>query len=162
MNSRMSGPPVASRSTRRSATVTISVPLASSASRIASPDENFPVPTMRRDANARPAMTRGSSMRCERPPVPVATSPPSAGVIRIRFFGSPPASGSLSARCPELPAYAVFPMDYTPPRGRRVRPSGFDVDEVEAAEELLGPVQLGRHERDVGRALRVVLREQEE
>ena len=45
------------RSARRSATVTISAPLAASASRIASGDENFPVPRMRRELNRRPAIT---------------------------------------------------------------------------------------------------------
>ena len=53
------GKPVSLLLQRRNATVTISVPLASSASRIASGDENFPVPTMRRDWNSRPATTSG-------------------------------------------------------------------------------------------------------
>src|SRR4030095_15076017 len=44
------------RSARRSATVTSSVPLAISASRINSFDANFPVPTSRRDANSRSAI----------------------------------------------------------------------------------------------------------
>src|SRR5262245_31399509 len=44
------------RSARRSATVTSSEPLATSASRINSFDANFPVPTSRRDANSRSAI----------------------------------------------------------------------------------------------------------
>ena len=44
------------RSARRSATVTSSVPLAISASRINSFEANFPVPTSRRDANSRSAI----------------------------------------------------------------------------------------------------------
>src|SRR5262249_8249202 len=44
------------RSARRRATVTSSVPLAMSASRINSFDANFPVPTSRRDANSRSAI----------------------------------------------------------------------------------------------------------
>ena len=44
------------RSARRSATVTSSVPLAMSASRINSFEANFPVPTSRRDANSRSAI----------------------------------------------------------------------------------------------------------
>src|SRR5258706_2562478 len=46
-------------SARRNATVTISVPLAASASRMASGDENFPVPKIRRDRKILPAMTNG-------------------------------------------------------------------------------------------------------
>ena len=41
------------------ATVTISVPLAASASRMASGEGNFPVPRIRREPNVRPAMTKG-------------------------------------------------------------------------------------------------------
>jgi hypothetical protein len=44
------------RSARRNATVTISVPLATSASRIASFEENFPVPTSNREVNSRSAI----------------------------------------------------------------------------------------------------------
>src|SRR5205814_1791381 len=44
------------RSARRNATVTISVPLASIASRIASFEENLPVPTSSRDENSRSAI----------------------------------------------------------------------------------------------------------
>ncbi len=47
------------RSARRNATVTISVPLAASASRIDSGEENLPVPRISRDENSRPAMTNG-------------------------------------------------------------------------------------------------------
>src|SRR5206468_5930324 len=43
-------------SARRSATVTSSVPLAISASRISSFDANFPVPTIRREVNSRSAI----------------------------------------------------------------------------------------------------------
>jgi hypothetical protein len=39
--------------------VTISAPLASSASRMASGDENFPVPKIKRDRKILPAMTNG-------------------------------------------------------------------------------------------------------
>ena len=44
------------RSARRNATVTISVPLATSASRINSFEANLPVPTSSRDANSRSAI----------------------------------------------------------------------------------------------------------
>jgi enoyl-CoA hydratase/carnithine racemase len=43
---------------RRTATTTISAPDSSSASRMASCEENFPVPTMSRDVNSRPPRTR--------------------------------------------------------------------------------------------------------
>ena len=51
---------VRSRLTRRTATVTISAPEASMAARVCGPSLYFPVPTIRRDLNERPAMTRGS------------------------------------------------------------------------------------------------------
>ncbi len=44
------------RSARRKATVTISVPLAISASRISSFEANFPVPTTKREVNSRSAI----------------------------------------------------------------------------------------------------------
>jgi hypothetical protein len=44
------------KSARRSATVTISVPLALNASRISSFEANFPVPTSKRDVNSRSAI----------------------------------------------------------------------------------------------------------
>src|SRR6266567_6449934 len=47
---------LAERSARRSATVTSSVPLLISASRISSLDANFPVPTSRREVNSRSAI----------------------------------------------------------------------------------------------------------
>src|SRR6266540_7508878 len=47
------------KSARRSATVTISAPLASSASRIFSGEANFPVPRIRRERNSCPAMVNG-------------------------------------------------------------------------------------------------------
>ena len=58
MKSRMfaNGSCLPERSARRSATVTISVPLAMSASRIASFEENFPVPTSNREVNSRSAI----------------------------------------------------------------------------------------------------------
>jgi hypothetical protein len=46
--------------TTTSATVTISVPEAARASRISSLEENFPVPSMRREEKVRSAMTRGA------------------------------------------------------------------------------------------------------
>src|SRR5215213_4027371 len=49
------------KSALRSATVTISVPLASRAAAMLSFDENLPVPSRRRDRKARPAMRRGSA-----------------------------------------------------------------------------------------------------
>src|ERR1043166_5997503 len=52
--------PVAERSTRRTATVTISVPEASCAAFMTACDEYFPVPTTRREENGRPAITSGS------------------------------------------------------------------------------------------------------
>src|SRR5687768_4828149 len=54
------------RSARRSATVTISVPLAANASRIASGDENLPVPIISRDRNSRPAILNGHTGKCIR------------------------------------------------------------------------------------------------
>src|SRR5271170_8208107 len=61
MNSKMfaNGSPLPDKSARRRATVTISAPLAASASRMASGDENFPVPMMSRERKIRPAMTNG-------------------------------------------------------------------------------------------------------
>src|SRR6266550_6100355 len=50
---------VRSRSTRRTATVTISAPDASMASIICAFDAYLPVPTMRRERNSRPAITNG-------------------------------------------------------------------------------------------------------
>src|SRR5438094_2061546 len=60
-SSRFSGPR-AFRSTRRTATVTISAPEATWASSIASKLGYFPVPTMRRDRNSRPARMKGSPL----------------------------------------------------------------------------------------------------
>src|SRR3989442_15265654 len=61
MNSRMfaNGSCLPLKSARRSATVPISAPLASSASRIFSGEENFPVPRIRREPNSCPAMVNG-------------------------------------------------------------------------------------------------------
>src|SRR5437868_5836979 len=52
--------PGAPISTRRMLTVTISAPLAAIASRITSKSRYLPVPTMRRELNARPPMMSGS------------------------------------------------------------------------------------------------------
>src|SRR5262245_66461724 len=46
--------------TRRTATVTISAPEASTARRVSSNERYFPVPTMRRERYSRPARTNGS------------------------------------------------------------------------------------------------------
>src|SRR5262249_45097577 len=46
--------------TRRTATVTISAPDASTARRVSSNERYFPVPTMRREWYSRPARTKGS------------------------------------------------------------------------------------------------------
>src|SRR5579864_256421 len=51
-----------SRLTRRTATVTISAPLASSARAVSWNDLYFPVPTMRRERKERPAMINESDM----------------------------------------------------------------------------------------------------
>src|ERR1051325_9585702 len=48
------------RSALRSATVTISAPLASSALCIACGEENFPVPRIKRERNSRPAIIKGA------------------------------------------------------------------------------------------------------
>src|SRR5215208_3184080 len=48
--------------TRRTATVTISAPAASWACAITANEEYLPVPTISRDVNVRPAMTRGSEV----------------------------------------------------------------------------------------------------
>src|SRR6266498_3508680 len=165
MNDKMSGPPVASRSTRRSATVTISVPLAANASRIASPEENLPVPTIRRDAKARPAITSGSSrrssMRCERPPIrwPRLLPPPAL-----------PGSGSSGRRrrqaasqpgAPSSPRAWVFTRIIRPASEPRRGRSDLG-HEVDRTEQLLGAIELGGDERRFRRAFGVVLREQEQ
>ena len=49
-----------SRFTRRTATVTISAPLASMAAFVSAPSLYFPVPTINRDVNRRPAITNSS------------------------------------------------------------------------------------------------------
>src|SRR5437016_988216 len=49
-----------SKFTRRTATVTISAPLASIARAVSSPDLYLPVPTINRDRNCRPARNNGS------------------------------------------------------------------------------------------------------
>src|SRR5437867_11098344 len=61
MNSKMfaKGSFLPLKSARRRATVTSSAPLASSASRMVSGEENFPVPKMRRERKIRPAMING-------------------------------------------------------------------------------------------------------
>src|SRR5947207_1612500 len=61
MNSRMlaKGSFLPLKSARRSATVTICAPLASSASRMLSGEENFPVPTRSRERNSWPAIVNG-------------------------------------------------------------------------------------------------------
>jgi len=61
------GTPAPDKSARRNATVTISVPAACNASRITPYEENFPVPTIRRDENVRSAIFNGW---------PVIISPP--------------------------------------------------------------------------------------
>src|SRR5262245_10005222 len=64
MNSRMfaKGSCLPLRSARRRATVTISAPLASSAARIISGDENLPVPRINRDRISCPAIVNGLLM----------------------------------------------------------------------------------------------------
>ncbi len=48
--------------TRRTATVTMSAPEASCACAMTACEGYFPVPTMRREVNVRPAMTNGVSV----------------------------------------------------------------------------------------------------
>ncbi len=60
---------------RRTATVTISQPEATTASRIVSNESYFPVPVIRRERNSRPAMVR------------LSMSAPFAGMTQIRFCG---------------------------------------------------------------------------
>ena len=62
---------VRSRSTRRTATVTISAPDASMARTISSLLRYFPVPTMRRERKLRPPMVSGASARVSGAIVPV-------------------------------------------------------------------------------------------
>src|SRR5262245_41439566 len=57
--------PRAVRSTRRKATVTISVPDASCAAFITACDGYLPAPTTRREWNVRPAMTSGAVIRLQ-------------------------------------------------------------------------------------------------
>jgi hypothetical protein len=83
----------ASKSTRRTATVTISQPEASSASRITGNDGYFPVPVIRRDRKARPAIVNSSILA------------PSAGMTQIRFRGRG-LRGRLSAPGQGLPCPA--------------------------------------------------------
>src|SRR4030095_10702634 len=59
--------------TRRTATVTISAPEAACACAITACDEYLPVPTMRRDLNVRPALTKGASGNPQ-PRFPLSTS----------------------------------------------------------------------------------------
>src|SRR5207247_105206 len=68
-SSRFSGPR-AFRSTRRTATVTMSAPEASWASRMTWRVGYLPVPTMRRDRNSRPARINESLMISIVPPLP--------------------------------------------------------------------------------------------
>ncbi len=65
----------ASKSIRRTATVTISQPDAVTASRIVSNESYFPVPVISRDLNSRPAIVR------------LSMSAPFAGMTQIRFCG---------------------------------------------------------------------------
>src|SRR6185436_14494721 len=76
-SSRLSGPR-ALRSTRRTATVTMSAPEASWASRMTCRVGYLPVPTMRRERNSRPARINESLMVSIVPPLP-RRSPPAAG-----------------------------------------------------------------------------------
>src|SRR5918992_5204552 len=85
--------PGASKSIRRTATVTISAPEAATASRMVSNESYFPVPRMRRERKLRPAITSSSF-----------TATPFAGMTQIRFFGrglvaasQPPSRGSRVA-----------------------------------------------------------------
>src|SRR4051794_36345755 len=135
--SRMSPSPARLRSTRRSATVTISAPEASSASRMTVCAANLPVPTSSREVNGRPPMTSGSAVM----PRSIRHSPRGHypdRVLRVagglgrplspsprapRYVGSEvtPAGGRLRRRCdgeslgrPTVPyrkGGAVFPFD---------------------------------------------------
>ncbi len=66
----------APKSIRRTATVTISHPDATTASRIVSKLSYFPVPVMSREPNSRPAIVNCASCMA-----------PSAGMTQIRFSG---------------------------------------------------------------------------
>src|SRR5258708_39519300 len=62
MNERIDSLPRALKSWRRTATVTISTPLASWQRRITSNDGYLPVPTISREVNVCPAMVKGLSV----------------------------------------------------------------------------------------------------
>src|SRR4051794_31672866 len=76
---------------RRMATVTISAPEATTASRVSRKSRYLPVPTRSRDRYARPAMTNGS--------VNVEGAP---GAFMVRFYASASAPSSMRARRAEL------------------------------------------------------------
>src|SRR5689334_10641307 len=104
--------------TRRTATVTMSAPEASCACAMIGCDEYLPVPTIRREANVRPAMTKGVSVtgvlpasayhsvdpRPSRDPIP----PPRCGrklpgVSAARVRARPCRAGAPVDLCPERP-----------------------------------------------------------
>src|SRR5687767_12415910 len=75
--------------TRRTATVTMSAPEAACACAITACDEYFPVPTIRRDLNSRPAITNGVSAINSQPPTPKRHV---GGVYQLEEYAVQPAS----------------------------------------------------------------------
>src|SRR5436190_1625152 len=71
---------------RRIATVTICVPLASIASRMTSKSRYFPVPSMRRDVNAREPMTSSSAGMAPDSRFPIPDSRSVGADIDLRAF----------------------------------------------------------------------------
>src|SRR5439155_4692358 len=81
--------------TRRTATVTISAPEASTARRVSAKDAYLPVPTIRRERYSRPARTKGSADRAisaasdEMDDLDaVAGGEPPGGVVGARHHGA--------------------------------------------------------------------------
>src|SRR5439155_18711307 len=120
--SRMSPSPTRSRSTRRSATVTISARLASTASRISGCDPNFPVPTTSRLPNVRAPTTSGSRSAAgavDHPWSVSTTITPLAGITPIGWCGSPAGCGR-----PLSPRPAGSPVLTHPSYGAAGTPGG--------------------------------------
>src|SRR5688572_13071674 len=169
----MSGPPVASRSTRRRATVTISVPEAARASRITSCEPNFPVPMMSRDENVRSPILSGSLVvrfsTIHFPPQAKGRPRGPRHSLRrhypVQVRGSPALPSGLSARLPELPGSIHLALSIIPavssdrplhateaqlpadllPVGELRRP-GHVRDDLEGPQRENGPQRPGREQ----------------
>src|SRR3954464_251929 len=74
--------------TRRTATVTMSAPDASWACCMTANDEYFPVPTISRDLNSRPAITSGSFMSLTPTATPTAHEVDDFNLIAVLHIGA--------------------------------------------------------------------------